>query len=456
MAFEKTKEFYAVVDDAMANLEHAGVKGMRKGFHIMAKDPEYLAWLAKNGLSTSGSVVSSTVENAKRLNSQSTPVQEKEGTDEYGKYKLDSNGEKEYDIGDGLKYFYTDGYYVPKNDPDAPVKQWDPVIGEYVDADPPKEELYPDIGDEPKREKKPNLKKIAEEGLDIKGKPSSSKPTVSGSKVTTWDDVDASPKTITWDDVKSGAREVGRRVKKGVQKAASSVKSLFERIRSKLKHGMPLDDDEYDFLIHCGIDSEEAMEDFIAHVDDSEYLEHHGIDGQKWGVRNGPPYPLRNNPKTVVYQGEKYVNDVKSHSAESFAKGVVLGSQLMSVAADYYDAKAAAAKIPTSALDDEIYVEEYRKDDDGNIVYREGKGGKMVPEKVTKAYSMSELAEKYRSGEKISMEQAKGMAQYFKDQDYVRGNIKTNEQREFNNTANLLREIVQTSALGVSMIKLFS
>jgi hypothetical protein len=24
--------------------------------------------------------------------------------------------------------------------------------------------------------------------------------------------------------------------------------------------------------------------------DDS--LEHHGIDGQKWGVRNGPPYPL--------------------------------------------------------------------------------------------------------------------------------------------------------------------
>lgn len=24
------------------------------------------------------------------------------------------------------------------------------------------------------------------------------------------------------------------------------------------------------------------------------YLEHHGIPGQKWGVKNGPPYPLRN------------------------------------------------------------------------------------------------------------------------------------------------------------------
>ena len=23
-----------------------------------------------------------------------------------------------------------------------------------------------------------------------------------------------------------------------------------------------------------------------------EYLAHHGIRGQKWGVRNGPPYPL--------------------------------------------------------------------------------------------------------------------------------------------------------------------
>ena len=23
-----------------------------------------------------------------------------------------------------------------------------------------------------------------------------------------------------------------------------------------------------------------------------DYLEHHGIEGQKWGVRNGPPYPL--------------------------------------------------------------------------------------------------------------------------------------------------------------------
>lgn len=28
-----------------------------------------------------------------------------------------------------------------------------------------------------------------------------------------------------------------------------------------------------------------------------EFLMHHGIDGQKWGVRNGPPYPLEKGQK---------------------------------------------------------------------------------------------------------------------------------------------------------------
>lgn len=35
---------------------------------------------------------------------------------------------------------------------------------------------------------------------------------------------------------------------------------------------------------------------------DSEYLAHHGIKGQRWGIRNGPPYPLEveeKNKKTL-------------------------------------------------------------------------------------------------------------------------------------------------------------
>lgn len=35
------------------------------------------------------------------------------------------------------------------------------------------------------------------------------------------------------------------------------------------------------------------------------WLEHHGIHGQRWGVRNGPPYPLKpsSKPKTVFVSG---------------------------------------------------------------------------------------------------------------------------------------------------------
>lgn len=32
----------------------------------------------------------------------------------------------------------------------------------------------------------------------------------------------------------------------------------------------------------------------------SGYLMHHGIQGQKWGVKNGPPYPLKDSQKSSV------------------------------------------------------------------------------------------------------------------------------------------------------------
>lgn len=38
------------------------------------------------------------------------------------------------------------------------------------------------------------------------------------------------------------------------------------------------------------------------------YLEHHGIQGQRWGVRNGPPYPLK--PIHFVSKDYKAVNDI--------------------------------------------------------------------------------------------------------------------------------------------------
>ena len=31
-----------------------------------------------------------------------------------------------------------------------------------------------------------------------------------------------------------------------------------------------------------------------------DYLQHNGIKGQKWGVRNGPPYPLKYEDHSAV------------------------------------------------------------------------------------------------------------------------------------------------------------
>ena len=29
----------------------------------------------------------------------------------------------------------------------------------------------------------------------------------------------------------------------------------------------------------------------------NDYLEHHGVEGQKWGVKHGPPYPIEKRSK---------------------------------------------------------------------------------------------------------------------------------------------------------------
>lgn len=43
----------------------------------------------------------------------------------------------------------------------------------------------------------------------------------------------------------------------------------------------------------------------------SDELMHHGIDGQKWGVKNGPPYPLDSGHKTS--RNRKYRTDKGYH-----------------------------------------------------------------------------------------------------------------------------------------------
>ncbi len=50
-------------------------------------------------------------------------------------------------------------------------------------------------------------------------------------------------------------------------------------------------------------------------INNPQVLFHHGIKGQKWGVRNGPPYPLRDNP-TVQAVG-KSMHSLGSLSVDS-------------------------------------------------------------------------------------------------------------------------------------------
>lgn len=38
------------------------------------------------------------------------------------------------------------------------------------------------------------------------------------------------------------------------------------------------------------------------------YLYHHGIDGQKWGVRHGPPYPL-DHKKQIGHKVKQFMHD---------------------------------------------------------------------------------------------------------------------------------------------------
>ena len=77
------------------------------------------------------------------------------------------------------------------------------------------------------------------------------------------------------------------------KKLIAAIEKVFDEKEKELEHSNEEDetieqsDEKFDF-IDAFIDglSDENVEAL------SEILEHHGIDGQKWGVRNGPPYPL--------------------------------------------------------------------------------------------------------------------------------------------------------------------
>jgi hypothetical protein len=63
------------------------------------------------------------------------------------------------------------------------------------------------------------------------------------------------------------------------------------------------------------------------------YLSHHGIDGQKWGVKNGPPYPLTNSQKSSAEKDNQSTTKNGLSTSDKIAIGVSVMTTLTSLSA---------------------------------------------------------------------------------------------------------------------------
>lgn len=56
-------------------------------------------------------------------------------------------------------------------------------------------------------------------------------------------------------------------------------------------------------------------------------LYHHGVSGQKWGVRNGPPYPLKYTQRArSAAKTKKHVDDIINSMSKDDRDKVLAGS----------------------------------------------------------------------------------------------------------------------------------
>lgn len=65
----------------------------------------------------------------------------------------------------------------------------------------------------------------------------------------------------------------------------------------------------------------------------ADVLIHHGIEGQKWGHRNGPPYPLSAQQKKVLNFGEdkKTTSDLTNEELKRYIDRIKLDRELVSL-----------------------------------------------------------------------------------------------------------------------------
>lgn len=101
----------------------------------------------------------------------------------------------------------------------------------------------------------------------------------------------------------------------------------------------------------------------------SKYLEHHGIKGQRWGVENGPPYPLGSVTKAIAYKGGR-LDD---------------GSQVNFTKKDLKKARKTINKNPGLLSPEELleYKQRLIMEEDINKITGVGKGKKAVEDVLT-------------------------------------------------------------------------
>lgn len=59
-----------------------------------------------------------------------------------------------------------------------------------------------------------------------------------------------------------------------------------------------------------------SIKDKLEEIDSDGELYHHGVKGQKWGVKNGPPYPIENNGKVAKVRKHDNIVEEAINSGE--------------------------------------------------------------------------------------------------------------------------------------------
>lgn len=127
----------------------------------------------------------------------------------------------------------------------------------------------------------------------------------------------------------------------------------------------------------------------MSEIQNGSYLEHHGVDGQQWGVRNGPPYPL------VRLGREKFSKIVKKRKIEK-AKDKNSLKKLKETDPEAYEAK--KQKAITSGSGKEVL----NFQGDLTIQQLQDAAKRLELEKKIKDLSPSEVKKGLNIGKKLS------------------------------------------------------